>query len=75
MNIIGIIPARYASTRFPGKPLHPIAGKPLIAHVVERCREAASLAEVRPARAEIGTSRCIDCIVQPARCSWKSLSE
>ena len=46
MNIIGIIPARYASTRFPGKPLHPIAGKPLIAHVVERCREAASLAEV-----------------------------
>ena len=44
MNIIGIIPARYASTRFPGKPLHPIAGKPLIAHVVERCREAASLA-------------------------------
>ena len=46
MNIIGIIPARHASTRFPGKPLHPIAGKPLIAHVVERCREAASLAEV-----------------------------
>ena len=46
MNIIGIIPARYASTRFPGKPLHLIAGKPLIAHVVERCREAASLTEV-----------------------------
>ena len=46
MNIIGIIPARYASTRFPGKPLHLIAGKPLIAHVVERCREAASWAEV-----------------------------
>ena len=46
MNIIGIIPARYASTRFPGKLLHPIAGKPLIAHVVERCREAASLTEV-----------------------------
>ena len=46
MNIIGIIPARYASSRFPGKPLHPIAGRPLIAHVVERCREAASLAEV-----------------------------
>jgi len=46
MKIIGIIPARYASTRFPGKPLHPIAGKPLIQHVVERCREAPSLAEV-----------------------------
>jgi 3-deoxy-manno-octulosonate cytidylyltransferase (CMP-KDO synthetase) len=46
MKIIGIIPARYASTRFHGKPLHSIAGKPLIQHVVERCREASSLADV-----------------------------
>ncbi|MDG1833024.1 MAG: 3-deoxy-manno-octulosonate cytidylyltransferase, partial [Verrucomicrobiota bacterium] len=46
MKIIGIIPARYVSTRFPGKPLHPIAGKPLIQHVVERCREASALADV-----------------------------
>ena len=46
MSIIGIIPARYASTRFPGKPLHLIAGKPLLQHVVERCREARSLTEV-----------------------------
>lgn len=46
MRILGIIPARHASTRFPGKPLHPIAGKPLIQHVVERCRAARSLAEV-----------------------------
>ena len=46
MKIIGIIPARYASTRFPGKPLHPIAGKPLVQHVVERCRESQSLADV-----------------------------
>jgi len=46
VRIVGIIPARYASTRFPGKPLHPIAGKPLLQHVVERCRQAGSLAEV-----------------------------
>ena len=46
MKIIGIIPARFASTRFPGKPLHLIAGKPLIQHVVERCREASMLDEV-----------------------------
>ena len=46
MKIIGVIPARYASTRFPGKPLHSIAGKPLVQHVVERCREAQSLADV-----------------------------
>ena len=46
MNIIGIIPARYASTRFPGKPLALIAGKPLIQHVVEQCQKARSLREV-----------------------------
>ena len=45
-KIFGIIPARYASTRFPGKPLHPIAGKPLIQRVVERCKQAASLSDV-----------------------------
>ena len=46
MKLIGIIPARYASTRFPGKPLHPIAGKPLLQHVVEQCRRAQSLESV-----------------------------
>ena len=46
MKVIGIIPARYGSTRFPGKPLALIAGKPLIRHVVERCQRAKSLAEV-----------------------------
>jgi len=46
MKVLGLIPARYASTRFPGKPLHPIAGKPLIEHVVERCKLARSLSEV-----------------------------
>ncbi len=46
MKILGIIPARYASTRFPGKPLHPIAGKPLIQRVVEQCQKARALAEV-----------------------------
>jgi 3-deoxy-manno-octulosonate cytidylyltransferase (CMP-KDO synthetase) len=33
MRFIGIIPARMASTRFPGKPLAPIAGKPMLRHV------------------------------------------
>ena len=46
MKVLGLIPARYASTRFPGKPLHPIAGKPLIQHVVEQCKRAGSLGEV-----------------------------
>lgn len=43
---VGIIPARWDSTRFPGKPLHPIAGKPLLQHVWERCRRARGLDSV-----------------------------
>lgn len=46
MRLVGIIPARHASTRFPGKPLHLVAGRPLVQHVVERCRLARSLADI-----------------------------
>lgn len=45
-HIIGILPARWGSTRFPGKPLHPIGGKPLIQHVWERCQGAKLLSQV-----------------------------
>ena len=45
-KIIGIIPARWGSTRFPGKPLHPIAGKPLLQHVWEQSRRARALDSV-----------------------------
>ena len=40
MEYIGIIPARYASTRFPGKPLADLCGKPVIQHVFERASRA-----------------------------------
>ncbi len=40
---VGIIPARWGSTRFPGKALHEIAGQPLLRHVWERCRRAKKL--------------------------------
>jgi 3-deoxy-manno-octulosonate cytidylyltransferase (CMP-KDO synthetase) len=46
MKVLGLIPARYASTRFPGKPLASIAGVPLIQRVVEQCRKAGSLHDV-----------------------------
>lgn len=39
MNYIGIIPARYASTRFPGKPLAAIGGKPMIQRVYEQAKK------------------------------------
>ena len=45
-NALCIIPARWASTRFPGKPLHLIAGKPLVQHVWERCRTCRSLGAI-----------------------------
>lgn len=40
------IPARWGSTRFPGKPLHLIAGKPLVQHVWERCQECKQIDDV-----------------------------
>lgn len=40
---IGVIPARFASTRFPGKPLHLIAGKPLLEWVIRGAQESRSL--------------------------------
>jgi len=45
-SIIGVIPARYGSTRFPGKPLAIIAGKPMIQHVYERTVRAGLLSRV-----------------------------
>ncbi len=39
-RILGVIPARYASSRFPGKALAPLAGRPLIQHVYERAVQA-----------------------------------
>lgn len=46
MKIIGIIPARFGSSRFPGKPLVDIWGKPMILRVVERAEASKSLSEV-----------------------------
>ena len=42
----GIIPARYGSSRFPGKPLAMILGKPMFRHVFERARQCPELSEV-----------------------------
>ena len=42
-KVAGIIPARYASSRLPGKPLAMLCGKPMIQHVYERCRESSVL--------------------------------
>lgn len=46
MKIVGIIPARYASTRFPGKPLADICGKPMIWWVYNQVKKVKELSEV-----------------------------
>lgn len=46
MKSICVIPARYSSTRLPGKPLKDICGKPMICRVWERARQAKSVTEV-----------------------------
>lgn len=46
LRVLAAIPARYGSTRFPGKPLAELAGEPMIAHVVRRARAASSVDHV-----------------------------
>jgi 3-deoxy-manno-octulosonate cytidylyltransferase (CMP-KDO synthetase) len=46
VTVLAIIPARFASTRFPGKPLAPLSGRPMIQWVYERARAARRVDEV-----------------------------
>ena len=46
MQILGVIPARYQSSRFPGKPLADMGGKSLIQRVVEQCRKSRQLSDI-----------------------------
>ena len=46
VDVLAVIPARHTSSRFPGKPLSSIAGKPMIQHVVERVRRARRVSRV-----------------------------
>ena len=57
-NVYGIIPARYASTRFPGKPLALIQGKPMVQWVYERVRSS----EVRDLAVATDDERIADCV-------------
>ena len=46
MKIFGIVPARFESTRFPGKPLADINGKTMIQRVFEQCRKSERLSQI-----------------------------
>ncbi len=58
-NVVGIIPARYQSNRFPGKPLAPILGKPMIRHVYERAMAAPLLSRVAVATDDERIAECV----------------
>ncbi len=57
--VVAIIPARYDSNRFPGKPLALIAGKPMIQHVVERARAVKMLSRVVVATDDERIAECV----------------
>ena len=61
MNTLCVIPARFASTRLPGKPLADIAGKPMIVRVYEQAAKATRLTEVIAA---VDDQRVYDAVVQ-----------
>ena len=57
--VLGVIPARYGSTRFPGKPLALIAGQPMIQRVYQRCLKARSLSGVVVATDDQRIAACV----------------
>ncbi len=58
-SVIAIIPARYASNRFPGKPLAPICGRPMIEHVVSRARAVPLVSRVVVATDDVRIADCV----------------
>jgi len=58
-SVIAIIPARYESNRFPGKPLACIGSKPMIQHVVERAQAVKMLSRVVVATDDDRIARCV----------------
>jgi len=59
MKILGVIPARYGSSRFPGKPLANILGKPMIQRVYEQARKCLLLDELVVATDDERIAGCI----------------
>lgn len=81
MNVVGIIPARMGSSRFPGKPMAEIHGMPMIGHVYHRCKMCEALDEVYVATCDTEIERYIEGIGGKAvmtkdtheRCSERAL--
>lgn len=59
-EVLAVVPARYGSTRFPGKPLATIAGKPMIRHVVERVRQTRFISRIVVATDDESIKRAVE---------------
>lgn len=66
MKVIGVIPARYASSRFPGKPLADICGKPMIWWVFQSLKKAKGIDEVYVATDDMRIVKACDAEGIPA---------
>jgi 3-deoxy-D-manno-octulosonate cytidylyltransferase len=60
VTIVGLIPARYASVRFPAKALAPLAGRPMVVHVLEAARGARRLDRVAVATDDERIARAVE---------------
>lgn len=66
-NVVAVIPARYGAGRLPGKPLVPLAGKPMIQHVWERARQAKRVSRVIVATDDARILRAVEAFGGEAR--------
>jgi 3-deoxy-manno-octulosonate cytidylyltransferase (CMP-KDO synthetase) len=57
---VAVIPARHASSRFPGKPLALIGGRPMVEHVYRRCHESGAFGEVLVATDDARIARAVE---------------
>jgi len=60
MKIIAVIPARFASTRFPGKPLVDIQGKPMVQHVYEKAQSLCAFSKVIVATDDVRIEKVVN---------------
>ena len=60
VSVVAIIPARYGSSRFPGKPLALLGGKPMIQHVYERVRGSSLISDVLVATDDERIGRAVE---------------
>lgn len=60
MRVVAVIPARYGSTRFPGKPIAPVAGKPLIQWVWEGATQSNKINDLRIATDDSRIAQCAE---------------